>query len=40
MYLLYSRLINIIVIPKLDSVVAELFTLIYHEHVAERTNLK
>ena len=40
MYLLYSRPINTIVIPKLNNVIAELFTPIYHEHVAERTNPK
>ena len=32
MYLLYSRPINTIVIPKLNNVIAELFTPIYHEH--------
>jgi len=32
MYLLYSRPINTIVIPKLNKFIAELFTPIYHEH--------
>ena len=36
-YLLYSRLINIIVIPKLDKWLAKFFTLVKDEHECEET---
>ena len=34
MYLLYSRLINIIVIPKLDKLIAQFLTPSYYEQLS------